>query len=195
MSILHTNVITIHFRDGRQATTPSEGTVLVVLWCAVDFSNPLYRHQRGDSSRLSPRAPRSTVSAAAKLQLNGYGWPALVNFYSLNANICEYLRIFVVIGLWRRSHAHEHIKECQHGLDMHADASTKRPRHMKAVGTYMHAPDGAEDVAAAGATRWPVNPRAAGVATHAEHPAHPARTAAAVAAFLLGAMFEQLKLY
>lgn len=66
---------------------------------------------------------------------------------------------------------------------------------MKAVSTHMHAPDATEDVDAAGATRWPVNPRAAGVATHAEHPAHPARTAAAVAAFLLGAMFEQLKLY
>lgn len=51
-------------------------------------------------------------------------------------------------------------------------------------------PDVAEDVAAAGATRCPVNPRAAG-ATHAEHPAHPARTAAAVAAFLRGAIFDE----
>lgn len=55
----------------------------------------------------------------------------------------------------------------------------------------MHAPDEAEDVAAAGATRWPANPRAAGAATHAEHPAHPARTTAAVATFLLGAIFEE----
>lgn len=61
----------------------------------------------------------------------------------------------------------------------------------QALNTRTHAPDVAEDVAAAGATRCPVNPRAAGVATHAEHPAHPARTAAAVAAFLLGAIFDE----
>lgn len=53
-----------------------------------------------------------------------------------------------------------------------------------------NAPEVADEVAAAGATRCPVKPRAAGAATHAEHPAHPARTAAAVAAFLDGAIFD-----
>lgn len=49
-------------------------------------------------------------------------------------------------------------------------------------------PEVSDEVAEDGATRCPVNPRAAGPATHAEHPAHPASTAAAVAAFLLGAI-------
>ena len=53
-----------------------------------------------------------------------------------------------------------------------------------------NAPDVSDGVAEAGAKRCPVNPRAAGVATHAEHPAQPASTAAAVAALLLGAIFD-----
>lgn len=40
-------------------------------------------------------------------------------------------------------------------------------------------------------TRCPVNPRADGVATHAEHPAQPVRTAAAVTTLRRGAIVNK----
>lgn len=58
----------------------------------------------------------------------------------------------------------------------------------------MHTPEDAGEVAAAPATRCPVNPLdAGGATTHAEHPAHPLSTAAAVATLRRGAMVNSYR--
>lgn len=52
-----------------------------------------------------------------------------------------------------------------------------------------HTPEDCDEVA--WVTRCPVNPRADGVATHAEHPAQPVRTAAAVTTLRRGAIVNE----
>ncbi len=76
------------------------------------------------------------------------------------------------------------VHECRTEFSCHRTST-------EALRPCIHTPEVDDEVNAAGATRCPVKPRAAGVATHAEHPAHPARTAAAVAAFLEGAIVDE----